>query len=700
MILLTLAGCLFVSDKEVRAWADADGDGHVDHALGGDDCDDDDPAVTTRTVHRDADGDTLGDPATATPGCPGAAWVANADDCDDTDAAVGAGTPAWADGDGDGFGDAASPGALCAPTDGWADNDDDCDDTDASRGDETRRFYADTDDDGFGDADAPTDACTAPDGYVDNDDDCDDTDPDRHERAVSYADADGDGYGDPLVWEVHCHYLDGAWTSNDQDCDDTDAGVNPGILEWGRGDVDHDCDGAYGDARVDTVGVFFVGDYPGAGVGVSAANVGDLDDDGVDDIAVGLPGDGYGEVRFGRGAVEVGDPGDIQAIRLEAARSWWAEGQDEGGAALAAGDLDGDGERDLVVTAPADGPVGGGAVALLRGPFNAGALEADAWLLGATSGDRLGDTVAVGDVTGDAITDLAVSAPGAHTVHLLDGPFTGGADVGDVALATFTLPDGPLFGRDTPLALGDLDGDGRDDLLVGAPWLDGDREDEGGVYLCDGGASGRFDAAAECGGFIRGASRGDGLGAALAAGDLDADGYIDLVVGAPGVDGAVADMGAAYVFLGGEGRFWDPLGADDANVVLEGEEGADGTGGHAGASVAVVGDVTGWGGLDIAVGAPEWNDPCEGYGVGAAYVVVGPWNTSATRPLIEAADRFVCLYTESVTPGGCAVGTLVAPAGDLDRDGRADLFVGAPGWLFEEGVTTGAMAVVFGKNVR
>ncbi len=651
MILLALAGCLFVSDTELDRFLDEDQDGHDAVALGGDDCDDEDSGIVTSTWHVDADGDGFGDPGATAEGCEaGAGLVDNADDCDDTDATV-----------------------TLAST-----------------------WYRDEDTDTYGDPTVTATSCAAPDGFVPNDDDCDDTDPRHGLPLTNYLDADADGYGDPDETLLSCVWEDG-YTTNDFDCDDADPAVHPDAIEYGA--TDHDCDGATGDGRLDNAGVFFIGDYTGARIGTAAVPVGDIDGDGFGDIAVGLPGAGAEQVRIGSGAASVGEPGDIQAIRLEGARTWWDEGQAEAGTALAVGDFDGDGVSDLAAAAPGGGALGSGTVALFWGRFPAAAVSPDASLLGTTASDRFGETVAAGESTGDGVGDLAISAPLARTVYLVAGPVGPGENVGvDVALATFRVGTDASADRTLPLALGDMDLDGRDDVLIGTPWLDTGRVDTGGVYFCIGGAPGVYDAAEHCNGQVTGEVAGDSLGASVAVGDLDRDGWLDLVVGAPGVDGAVADMGAVYIFLGREDLFWNPLEATDADVTLHGEAGADSTGGRAGSSVAVVGDIDGSGGLDLAIGAPAWNDVYEGYGVGAAWFVLGPFARGATS-LGEAEERFTCMYGTGSSDGGCAAGTFVAPAGDIDGDGLADTLVGAPGWIFDEDAT-GAVALVFGKNVR
>ncbi|MFN7144874.1 MAG: putative metal-binding motif-containing protein, partial [Myxococcota bacterium] len=262
-------------------------------------------------LYRDADGDGFGDPAATLDGCAArAGYVSNESDCDDADAAAYPGadercdgadddcdgavdedaldqTPIYADADGDGFGDAASPTYVCdVPTDAIVDGSD-CDDGDADispAADETcdgvdqdcdgavdddaidpLTWHADADGDGFGDAGATTLACAAPEGFVANGADCDDTyaaafpgadencdghdedcDGEVDEGATDpgtwYPDRDADGFGDAADSTFACTPPDG-WVRDAADCDDTSADVFPGAEERWDG-LDGDCDGA------------------------------------------------------------------------------------------------------------------------------------------------------------------------------------------------------------------------------------------------------------------------------------------------------------------------------------------------------------------------------------------------------------------------------------------------------------------------
>ena len=234
------------------------------------DCDgtlDEDDALDALAWHPDADGDGYGDPLVFAAACTQpSGWVADATDCDDARAAVNPAATELCDG-------------LDDDCDGAVDEDDAAD---------AATWYADGDGDGYGDPSTATSACTCPPGYGADDADCDDGDAtvnpgatescngldddcdgavdedDAADAATWYADADGDGYGDPAVTAVACAAPSG-FTDDASDCDDTDPDAWPGADEYCDG-VDTDCDGVVDeDDAVDAATWYADGDGDGYG---------------------------------------------------------------------------------------------------------------------------------------------------------------------------------------------------------------------------------------------------------------------------------------------------------------------------------------------------------------------------------------------------------------------------------------------------
>ncbi len=172
--------------------------------------------------YADLDGDGYGDPAAEEITCnPPANYVANDDDCDDTDAGETTGTTWYADADGDGAGDPVASAVACTAPSGYVANANDCDDNDPLASGPTV-WYIDEDGDGSGNAMAPTlIACTAPNGYVSNANDCDDNDDNIGAPMLWYFDGDNDEFGDPLNTVLACSPPPG-YVESGSDCDDDD----------------------------------------------------------------------------------------------------------------------------------------------------------------------------------------------------------------------------------------------------------------------------------------------------------------------------------------------------------------------------------------------------------------------------------------------------------------------------------------------
>ncbi len=237
---------------------------------------------------------------------------------------------------------------------------------------------------------------------------------------------------------------------------------------------------------------------------------------------------------------------------------WTASGKQGGaefGASVTATDVNGDRYGDLVVGAPGfDAGAGDeGLVQVFQGAAT-GLDPTPTWsVTGNGGGSSFGAMVAsAGDTDGDGYFDVAIAAPGAgnrETAHGLVSVFRGSAS----GLATAPVWTVMGEGGQTHLGLavagaGDVDRDGCADLIVGAPGFDGPEANEGAAFLFRGSPSGMIAAPAWT---TVGAHAGARLGSSVAAaGDLDGDGYPDIVVGAPALPRVHDRVGVALVFQG------------------------------------------------------------------------------------------------------------------------------------------------------
>ncbi|MEO8275919.1 MAG: FG-GAP repeat protein [Thermoanaerobaculia bacterium] len=406
-----------------------------------------------------------------------------------------------------------------------------------------------------------------------------------------------------------------------------------------------------------------------------------------------------------------------------------AEAGDEFGAALTACDFDNDGFDDLAVGIPLEDVVAGeidaGAVDIFYGSFggppptagqhwtqNSAGVPGDAGEI-----HHFGASLACGDFDADGFADLAVGIPGqdatgsglhAGAVEILYGSATG---LGSARSALFEQNspgvDGTGEGLDffgSALATGDFNGDGFDDLAVGVPGEDNpgvgvpgaDLQGRGAVAVLFGSGVG----IAAAGNLVRTESElggtselGDRLGSALAAGDFDGDGFADLAVGISGEDLSgplqvdsgqlVAIYGAASGFAFARTQFWTEDGALGAGE----SEPTDRFG-----FALVTGDFDADGRDDLAIGHPGEYDVVAGDG--AVTVMSGSANGLSAARLRSFASG------QAGVPGlpnlpERRLGHALA-SGDFDGDGFADLVAGAPREDQEEIVNVGAEIVLYG----
>ncbi len=577
-------------------------------------------------------------------------------DCDDDDNLVYPGAPdAWYDG-------------IDSDCDTWSDYDADRDgyDSDAYSGD-------DCDDAAAGTNPGATEVCDAADTDEDCDGGADDADDAPTSTSTRYYDADGDGYGDA---DVSAEYCDPPteWVASDEDCEDALPDVNPDAVEVCGNGVDDDCDGTTngcgpgGQVDIPDAGTALLGESADDEAGLGLDYAGDVDADGIVDIAVGAFGSDRGASGGGALYLIVGEvTGEISLSDADLILTGESANDQAGAEVDGIGDFDGDGVPDLLVGAGGDddGGVNAGAAYVVSGALRGESTLADATvkLIGENANDAAGtENVGLGDLDGDGFTDIAVGVlegdaggTGSGVVYLVDGGLSGSVDL--------SAADGKLVGEDreddagATLALaGDIDGDGVSDLLVGAPYDDDGGSDAGAVYLVYLPVTGTLDLSA-ADAKITGERTQSYLSTVAGPGDLDGDGREDIAVGST----ESARRGMAYVFTTVPSG---SVGASTADVQIMGAETDD----AAAVGLAGAGDMDGDGVPELLIGANGVDDgQTEG---GAVYL----WPGLLTAGSYDLADAETAWWGAA---RGDEIGAILAGGVDHDGDGYDDALVGA-----------------------
>ncbi len=281
---------------------------------------------------------------------------------------------------------------------------------------------------------------------------------------------------------------------------------------------------------------------------------------------------------------------------------------------------------------------------------------------GETNGDCAGISVAGGqDANGDGYDDGLVGANNSGTggnAYLIYGPVTAGGVLGSTPTVQLSGVARRDYAGISVAFAGDQDGDGIDDLLIGAVGLDGGGTDAGGAYVVLGPVSAELDLSL-ADATLLGENADDAAGqAVIAAGDVNGDEVPDILVGALRLDSAAANVGSAYLVLGPVSADLDLSLADGS---VQGAEASDAIGRY----LAGEGDTDGDGYADFAVGSPNASTTDHGY----ALVFNGPYTGTTTTA--DADSSLVGITSGDAL--GVSVGFM-----DADGDGADDLLASSP----------------------
>ena len=506
--------------------------------------------------------------------------------------------------------------------------------------------------------------------------------------------------------------------------------------------------------------------------GFSVSGAGDVNGDGLDDIIVGAPlaapngnNSGASYVVFGKS-----DGGIVELSTIATAGTGFilngVDVDDRSGFSVSgAGDINGDGLDDILIGA-SRAQVGGGSSDtgvgyVVFGKSDSGTVQ----LSTIDDGNNLEgfaiSTVAnfgrfpssepghisvsrAGDVNGDGLDDILIGTPyadpnGTEKIQNNGASYVvfGKSDGANITLAEidngdtdegFAINGGFLatgssheFSGWSVSDAGDVNGDGLDDVIIGAPNVgeeaDGQRAHSGASYVVfgktDGGVielSDIADASSERGFAIEGGPLtgididDDGYdvnilsGASVSgAGDINGDGLDDVIIGANGTDpSGLLNIGASYVVFGKTGNDIVELSAiadddDNAGFIIKGVDAGD----RSGYSVSGAGDINGDGLDDLIIGAYQAEpNGTDNINSGASYLVFG--KTDGNIVELSLVDFGIGGFVINGATGGDQSGFSVSGAGDVDGDGFDDLIVGAGGADPNNVTDSGAGYVIFG----
>ena len=469
------------------------------------------------------------------------------------------------------------------------------------------------------------------------------------------------------------------------------------------------------------------GENGGDWSGISVSSAGDVNDDNYDDIIIGAHGadnSGSSYVVFGKAS---GFSTSIDLSALDGSNGFRLDGVNQGDqsgfSVSSAGDVNGDGYDDLIIGAAGadNNGAGSGSSYVVFGKASGFSATMDLSALDGSNGFRIdganeedwsGISVSsAGDVNGDGYDDVIIGATGAdndgddsgssYVVFGKESGFSASIDLSALDGSNGFRLDGENEDDESGLSVssaGDVNGDGYDDLIIGTQYANNNGDDSGSSYVVFGKASGfsaSIDLSALDGsnGFrLDGENRGDNGGISVSsAGDINGDGYDDLIIGANLADNNGAESGSSYVVFGKASGF-------DARIDLSALDGSNGfrldgenQGDRSGASVSSAGDVNGDGYDDIIIGAVYTDN--NGAESGSSYVVFGKasgFSASIDLSALDGSNGFRLDGENQEDQSG-----RVSSAGDVNGDGYDDIIIGA-NLADNNGAASGSSYVIFG----